>query len=320
MARNKGFRKWTGPAVLAALLVAQAGVASGQTGLDREFQLGGEKSSETRYYRMITDVYQVRPDGVRNQPTSYRLLLEWIPAPLSGKEMDLILCHRLTVTIPGKPEASIPVLAGWQYELRPVAGGLDEKGQIFGIDQSRFKNLRDSTGAQLPVEVAYAAFNVFVDFHGFTSVFAAPTTTGAGIQDLKRLGQRIVHAAAFSEPPVSLSGLAETGSTFKNGEITLAFNGLSLIDGRPCALIHYDSGASSFTMKMQAAPNMNIKAQGASHYLGDLYVDLKSHWLTKADMIETVVVEVETPMSPNKIRQVIERQLRLEAVGKAEMQ
>ncbi len=321
MVMKKGLRKWIpGPAILVALLISQASMVRAQTALGGEFDLGGEKSRETHYYRMTTDVFQVRADGVRNQPTSYRVLLEWIPAPLSGKETDLIVCHRLAVQLPGKPEVSIPVLADWRYELRQQRNGLDEKGQIFGIDQSRFKDLRDSNGDLLPIEVAYAAFNVFVDFHGFTSVFAVPTTAGAGIQDLKRIGQRIVHEAAFSEPPVSLSGVAENGSTFKNGEITLELRGLSLRDGRQCALVHYDSGASSFRMKMQPGGNMTIKAEGASHYLGDMYVDLRSRWVAKADLIEFLVVEVETPMSTNKIRQVLERQLVLEAVPKAEME
>ena len=54
------------------------------------------------------------------------------------------------------------------------------------------------------MDKAYYVYNAFIDFHGFCNVFAEPTTGGKGIQDLKSIGDKIVHAAAFTEPPVNL--------------------------------------------------------------------------------------------------------------------
>jgi hypothetical protein len=69
---------------------------------------------------------------------------------------------------------------------------------------------------------------------------------------LKKIGDKIVHAAAFSEPKLNLAG-----SFFKNGEITLEFKGLSRVNGKSCALIGYDSGESSFKMVVNPIPELN---------------------------------------------------------------
>jgi hypothetical protein len=59
------------------------------------------------------------------------------------------------------------------------------------------------------------------------------------------------------------------------------------------------------------APEMKMQVVGGSHYGGDLYIDLASHWVTKADMREMVVTEVSLPTPPGKIHEVIERTLSL---------
>jgi hypothetical protein len=56
------------------------------------------------------------------------------------------------------------------------------------------------------------------------------------------------------------------GSSFKNGQITLEFKGLSVVNGKDCALIAYDSGESSFKILMQPTPEMQIQIVGSSHY------------------------------------------------------
>jgi len=132
---------------------------------------------------------------------------------------------------------------------------------------------------------------------------------GNGIQDLKKIGQEIVHAAAFSEPPVHLGSGVSEGSFFKNGKIMLAFKGLGWVNERPCAVVGYDSGESSFQMTVNPTPELQIQTTGSSHYFGDIYKDLKTKWVQKVTMTEFVVSETALPTPPTKINSVIERRI-----------
>ena len=100
------------------------------------------------------------------------------------------------------------------------------------------------------------------------SVFGEKTTTGNGVQNLKHIGDKIVHGASFSQPSVSLGSQVAEGSYFKNGEITLALKGLSLVNEKTCAMLEYDSGESSFYMLTKPMANMEVTTKGSSHYWG----------------------------------------------------
>ncbi|MGH7595439.1 MAG: hypothetical protein ACREOI_03765 [bacterium] len=214
-------------------------------------------------------------------------------------------------------EVEIPALKNWIYIFHKPE--TDEKGQLFGIDHAKFENLTDGAGKSLSSDQTYHVYNAFIDFHSFCNVFAERAANGSGIQDLTRIGQKIVHASAFSEPPVNLGSKILPGSSFKNGQITLEFKGLGVVNGKECALIEYDSGESSFKMIMKPAPLMEIQAVGSSHYLGDIYKDLSSNWVQKVTMTEFVVAEVSLPIPPNKINSVIERQITIRNVRADEL-
>jgi hypothetical protein len=169
-------------------------------------------------------------------------------------------------------------------------------------------------------DAAYQVYNAFIDFHSFTEIFAKPTDEGGGIQDLKRIGDKIVHASAFTEPPVNLGNLILPGSTFKNGEVTLEFKGLGIRDEAACALIGFESGESAFRMLMKPMPDMEIQAVGRSHYAGDLYLELDTRWVRRVDMTETVITEVTLPTSPKKINEVIERKLLIRTLTREEFE
>ena len=89
--------------------------------------------------------------------------------------------------------------------------------------------------------------------------------------------------------------------------MTLELKGLSLVDGAVCGIVAYDSGQSSFQMLMNPMPNMEVRTVGASHYKGDLHIDLASRWPRKVTMDELVVAESAVPGLSNKITTVIER-------------
>jgi hypothetical protein len=271
--------------------------------LRRTFDLGAPRSREPQTYDMETTVLTYALDGRRVNKDVLRLQLKCAP----GEDADLYTCTRFTVQFGTAREVEVPAMAGWSYPFKHTDTGMDEKGQVFGIDHAKFEKLVDADGKPLPVDKRYFVYNSFIDFHGFCNVFAEPVTGGRGIQDLKRIGDKIVHAAAFSEPPVNLGAGIKEGSTFKNGEITLEFKGLSLVDGASCAVMTYDSGESSFQMLMNPMPNMEVRSVGSSHYKGDIHVDLATRWARKVTMDELVVTETVVPGMANKIHAVIER-------------
>ena len=70
---------------------------------------------------------------------------------------------------------------------------------------------------------------------------------------------------------------------------------------------------------MKPMPNMEIPVVGSSHYKGDIYKDLRTGWVLKANLSEMVVSEVTLPVPPNKINSVIERTILLNNVQEREM-
>lgn len=284
--------------------------------LDQEFNLAGEPARETQYLLMESSLFSYALDGQRIGTDIFRLHLKYVPAKIAGTEGDEYTCVRFSIQQGDGAETTIPVLKNWKYLFKEE--GIDEHGQVFGIDHSKFENLADSNGNTLPPDKSYHVYNAFIDFHSFCNVFAGRAPEGKGIQDLTKIGQKIVHAAAFSEPPVNLGTNISEGSFFKNGEITLEFKGLSVVNGKRCALIGYDSGESSFKMIMNPMPNMEVQTTGSSHYKGDIYKDLTTNWVQKATMIEFVISETTLPMPPNKINFVNERQIIIRNVSEEE--
>jgi hypothetical protein len=299
--------------------LAAGGAAATGSVLEQTFDLGADRSAEVQYFVMTSKLINYALDGTRLGTDTMRLRLKCVPATVSGREADQYTCTDFTIEFAGVPEVSLPALRNWTYHFGPGDTGIDGKGQVFGIDHSKFENLTDANGKPIAADKSYHVYNAFIDFHAFCNVFACPTPGGEkGVQDLKRIGDRIVHAAAFSEAPVSLGTNTAEGSTFKNGEVTLAFKGLSSVDGAACAIVAYDSGASSFKMLTKPMPNMEITTVGSSHYQGDLYIDLASRWPRKATMYELVVAETRLPMPPNKINGVIERDILIRNVDEQE--
>ncbi len=280
--------------------------------LRRTFDLGAPRSREPQTYEMETVVLTYALDGRRVNRDILRLQLKCIP----GADADQYTCTRFTVQFGTGPEVEVPAMAGWSYPFKSTAAGIDEKGQVFGIDHAKFEKLVDANGQPLPVDKRYFVYNSFIDFHAFCNVFAEPAEGGKGIQHLKHIGDRVVHAAAFTEAPVNLGAGIKEGSTFKNGEVTLEFKGLSLVDGAACAVVTYDSGESSFQMLMNPMPNIEVRSVGSSHYKGDLHVDLATRWVRKATMDELVVTETVVPGMANKINAVIERTTTIRNVGR----
>lgn len=271
--------------------------SAAQTGIEsvlrNEYNLAEERTPEPRYYYMETKVVYFEEDGTRKPPITLRLHLMSAPAGQTYQDGNHYTCAKFTYQNGNEAEMRIPALDGWSYLFkRTESGDYHQGGVVLGIDHGKFQDLTDSNDNTLPPEMAYVIYNMFIDFHSFCNVFAESVVDDKGIQDLTRVGQKIVHSASYSEPDTNLGEAIAEGSTFKNGEVTLDFKGLSIVDDVPCAIVGFDSGDSSFTMLVKPSPDMEVKTVGASHYYGDLYVELDSRWVRKAEMGELVVAKV----------------------------
>ena len=281
-------------------------IGGDQTFLERSFYLTGAHSTETQRYVMESRLMSHGPDGALIGTDIYKLKLKCNPAVPVGGAADRWTCLEFTIQLGDSPEVAIPSLSGWSYlfSANPAEGYQSE--QTLGIPHEPFDKLVDATGKAVPPAEAYHVYNAFIDFHSFT-IFAERTNSGQGVQDLSRIGQRIVHAASHTKPAVNLGATVAPGSYFENGEVTLELKGLGLVQGRPCAILGYDSGQSSFLMIMKPVPEVEVRTVGSSHYWGDIYKDLESRWVRKATLTEMVVSETTLPAPANKLNAVTER-------------
>ncbi len=284
-------------AAVASAAAAAAGVRArdrlpkGLAGLKEPFNLARERKPEIRYYIQETQVIRLGFDGKRTGEEVFTVKLRCIPAALSAKGGDEYWVSEFIIRRGQGESETISELAGWSYVFPAGSPGLDEKGQVFGVPHEKFLNLTTSRGAKITGAGGYPIYNSFIDFHAFCDVLARPTTAGTGIQNLRTIGQQIVHASAFTEPPLNLGSGIKKGSVFRNGEVKLALKGVSLVDGAACAVVGYDSGENALRMIIPMGADRDIETVGGSQYFGDIYIDLATQWVRKVRLDEFVVWE-----------------------------
>jgi len=203
-------------------------------------------------------------------------------------------CAWFALKIGESPEVTVPAMEGWSYDFNRGVG-IDEHGQVLGIPHAKFENLTDNKGKKLDAVVGYQVYNQFVQFHAYVDEFATPDLEGGkGIQDLKSIGDRIVFDEFSEDLPLAVGLIIKEGSIYKPGVETLELKGLSAVDGKPCVLLGIDGGEGSYVMVIEVMLNVNAKTVGGTRFFGDIYVDLASMWLKKAEI--TVVDVTETSM------------------------
>jgi hypothetical protein len=295
------------------------------SGLEGPFDLAGALKPQVRYYVQETQIVHIGFDGKRTGMETYTVKMRCIPAALSGKGGDEYTVGKFSIGTGEGEVETISDLAGWSYVFKVTASGKDEKGQVFGIPHSKFENLTTSRGSNLPAVASYTIYNSFIDFHAFNDVFGRPTAAGGGIQDLRAIGQKIVHSSAFTEPPVNLGSGIKAGSVFRNGEVKLVFKGITMVDEAACAVVGFDSGESTLRMIMPMGADKDIETVGGSEYLGDLYIDLGTRWVRKVTLDEFVVSETRLPAlgqeaAGHKIQDYTVRHLLMRMVGPEEFE
>ncbi|MFC1871887.1 hypothetical protein ACFLYF_05800 [Chloroflexota bacterium] len=281
---------------------------AGESFLSQEYDLIGERSAEPQYYHMERVIVFRADDGTRQSVERYNLRLMVEPDDQSAAENAKYTCAEVTMQKDDEPEVTIPALAGWSHDH--VRGtGIDEQGLLFGVPDTKFQGLTNSNGEVLEPIVAYQIKDVFVGFHSFTAL-AERNTEDKGFQKLKRIGDKIVDESAGVETAIL------EGSTFKNGEVTVEFKGLSVADGATSAILHVDSGDGSFIMAF-SHEGMEIKTVGGTHYWADIYLDLESKWVKKS---EVTVVDMTKTTTGDQVLDttVVETTTLIKAVPEAE--
>ncbi len=279
---------------------------------ESKFDLGGKRAIQKVYYKMDTNVLTFGIDGELQDELTMSL---YLIAEIQKNGSETYTCEKFELKFSDGKIILIPKLNKWNYTYKM---GIDEKNQVFGIEHSHFENLLDNEGNPLPAAKSYFIYNSFIDFHGFNNVFSEPVGDGEGIEELQKIGDKIIHEAANTKAPTNLGSNFTEGSYFQNGEITLELMGISAVKNNLCGIIKYDSGESSFKMLMTPAPNIDVTTFGRSHYFGEIYKNLQSGWIEKANMTEIVITETTLPMPPNKINSVVERHIILKQVDQKE--
>jgi len=287
--------------------------------LSGPFDLSIGRKPETQYFHMQTQFVHIGFDGKRIGIETYLLRLRCIPAALSGKNLDEYICGEFSLQLNTGGMVTIPALKLWSYQF-DLMSGIQGKGPVFGIPHDKFEGMTDSLDNKLTPDICYAIYNNFIDFHSFNDVFSRPMKYGKGIQELKSPGDRIVHSVAFTQAPVNLGSMIKSGSSFRNGEVTLEFKGVSLIDGAACALVGYDSGESTLKMLMEPSQGIEAVTEGGSEYKGDIYIDLETGWVRKVTLDEFVVTEIKVTNSPTKIDAYTVRHLLLRLISQQEFE
>jgi len=251
-----------------------------------EFDLVGERAREIHYYMVQSELATHSSKGALKNRDIYCEILKVEPGNRSAGEADRFTCKKFSI-IPGDAsEVRIPSLEGFSYDVNKDlldANGIDQNGELYSVPEETFEGLIDDSGAKLAFEVGYQVYSAFYYYHSFTD-YAEPPSQGKGIQNLKRIGDHVVVEGSYAESPLP-GKLAKDSAFWKNGEITLAFNGLSIIDGKPCAILGLDSGVCHWNMPMTYMPIMNLKTTGVSNYQADIYLDLETKWVRKLDMV-----------------------------------
>ncbi|HYA33295.1 MAG TPA: hypothetical protein VEG65_04800 [Candidatus Bathyarchaeia archaeon] len=277
------------------------------------FDLSADRKRELQRFHMETTYVHFELNGQRTSTEKYILELQCVPDTRSGENESQYTCAELALQVDNGPSGTIPAFKNWTYVFDPTLSAADTKRPLWGIPVDKFERILDRQGNALPFDIRYAIYNNFIDFHSINDVFARPTPFDTGIQDLKEIGQKIVHPASFIEAPLNFSADLKVGSVFRNGEVTLELKGISVVDGAPCALVAYDAGESAITVIMPLPADQEIVTQGGSQYKGDVYVDLATRWVRKATLDEFLIAETRISGSDTKINSYTVRHITLRA-------
>jgi hypothetical protein len=284
--------------------------------LVQKIDLDGERSDRTQLYIAQHEVVSYASNGRQKRVDSYSLHMMCEPGNRSVGEADRYTCRKFSLKMDGDSEVLIPSLAGWSYDFSTKAltsEGLDSEGLMLGIPHDKFENMTDDTGATLSIEAQYQVYSAFIYFHSWCNMLAEQ-----GARGLKKIGDVIVNDESSLEHPINLGSKFLEGSKFIHGIETLAFKGLSVVDGASCAILSADERGGGYVMHMKPMPVLQVKTVGATRFSGDIYIDLTSLWVKKVtasvtDITQTTMfgipVDTTVPVTTLTIKSVMKDEL-----------
>jgi hypothetical protein len=302
-------RKYTGDSsfglalcILSAWSVVGDQTAFGQTAQGQSQQRAGLLDPLRDDVRLPTvriddpHVYEIHVDMTiqaaqvdKSTSAAYRLDLDCLPSSDGVENTVHYRCRGFHILKDGKPESHIPSLENWSYEFAYPASDVAPEGNVFGLPNARFLGLIDSNGKEIGRQNDFLVYNAFTDYHVLCNVYAQPLLEGKGIEDLKKIGDRVLHGTSNTHAPLgNVPGLSE-GSEFVHGEVHLSWKGLSRIQNRPCAIVGFQTTDNRYRMVIKPVSTFSVVTEGKSRHAGDLYIDLESGWVLRAEMSETVV-------------------------------
>lgn len=141
------------------------------------------------------------------------------------------------------------------------------------------------------------------------------TETNGSISQIKKIGDRVSSPGAHQQGGWDFAPLI-TDSNFANGDYDTMFTGLSLVEGKMCAVLEYINADSKVSSKIHITPKMSFDQDGTSNFWGHIYVDLESGKLLKGDLYEYVVVLIEGPAFSGPMRLFERRLIEIEKITK----
>ena len=131
--------------------------------LKQEYNLVPQHSKDTQYYEMESKLQKHAPDGTLQGRDVYRLYLRCVPSDDSSRG-DEYTCLKFTVQINDSAEVLIPSLTNWKYFFSLTTNEEAKKGELFGIDHSKFEKLTDGNGKMLPKKIRFMFITLLLTF------------------------------------------------------------------------------------------------------------------------------------------------------------
>ena len=253
------------------------------------YDLAPARETAEQFFISQHTVNQYAPGGRLIGQNSYELDIFCTPAEAETSGPDMYTCSRFAWDPHGKPQVTIPSLAGWSYPFEPSSfenNGLDAQGLMWGLPHAKFEGMKDNAGKAVPIDPQYQVYSAFTYFHSFCGSSVVVNEA----HRLRKIGDR-TSIDTPPESPVNLGSMFLPTSRFVHGKASMEFAALSVVDGNPCAVLRMQEIGGRFTMFIRPMPGLRVKSIGSTRVSATLFLDLKTGWIRHAEATVTDVTK-----------------------------
>lgn len=178
---------------------------------------------------------------------------------------------------------------------------------------------QDITGERFPVNTSSIpktpeGFQFFVKLID-ASTFDIIRSFGEYGSKLTRIGQSTELGADELRGIIDFPPLF-TNTRFQHSAMKTTFQGITVAEGAPCAVIEYRSDDSHIYMTMNMM-NMKFPSTATSYYWGTIMLSLETGKIVRAELYEHVVSWIDLSPAAKPTRSIVRRELTLEAMDRA---